>query len=74
MLHHFEKQNEEGRESRRGVLAMKYFLRWRGVSSVQTFIDLRERLEVEAVALCEAENRSAERNCFDTKEFIQELL
>ena len=70
----FEFENREGRESKRGILAMKYFLKWRGDSSIQQFLDMRKQFEEDAGRLCENEIIILQWTCGQTKQWIEDTF
>ena len=74
MLVHFEKQNEEGRNSQRGILAIKYFRIWKGEGSMLQFIALKEKIEEDMLKICEGEIELAHDACSDTLEFIDKMF
>ena len=74
MLYYFEKNNEEGKESRRGIIAMKYFRIWKGESSVDQFIAMKEQFEKEMVKICETEIQEAHESCFETKQILEYMF
>ena len=74
MLYYFEKDNEEGKETRKGILAMKYFQIWKGESSFIEFIAMKEQFEKEMVKMCETEIQEAYESCFETKQFLEDMF
>ena len=73
MLFFFEKDNEEGRESKRGILALKYFRIWKGESAIGKLLDMKEQFEKEMVNICESEIQLAHESCSEAKHFIENL-
>ena len=73
MLVFFEKENEEGIGSKRGILALKFFKIWKGGCSISTFIVMREQFEKEMDHLCLEEIEQAHMSCIDTKQFLLDL-
>ena len=53
---------------------MKYFLEWRGDSSIQQFLDMRKQFEEDAVRLCENEKRILQWTCGQTKQWIEDTF
>ena len=74
MLHFFEKNNQEGPDSRRGILTLKYYKIWRGESSISKFIAMRQQFEEEMTEICQNEVDGAHRSCQEAKNYLKDLF
>ena len=70
MLKIFEIYSEEGPESRRGKLAVKYYLKWKTDHLPECFVILRNGLTNEFLNVCHTNKYSVQTSCHKLKNYF----